>query len=176
MIAVSATNKALKRVLLRGGNLSVLSRLAIAPHVETLCVRSGFIHPFMYDEFHDNFPDKEIVFPKLRTLLLDGPDTHYLFYHSHHRFFPNINNLYLHYTKYDGDALLGFKHANPQLTNIYYTNSSYTSDQRYARHAERYSTPPLHEITQIDFEKTRDNLLGNDFLQIDDEATSRSAL
>ena len=156
------------KVFMRGGNLTTLVKRGYAPLIETLYVKRGYINPYEYMRFYEGGDDKEIVFPKLHTLLLDNPDTHYLYYNTSYPHFPHIRNLYLRNARYDADALRGMALNNPTLGNIYYAVWNHIDAERYERYAENTKEPKVTEITDEEFEDIGDKLLGSGFLALDD--------
>ena len=91
----------ISNIRLIGGDLSLLSKLSIAPYIKNLNIIRPSSHLFPYNHHRQQPRSGPIIFPKVKSLFVSKPDIHYLYYHAHPNFFPLLSNLYIKDAKFD---------------------------------------------------------------------------
>ena len=153
----------------RGSLVKLLKTEYSRMNVTTLHINKGHHHPYEYHELivrkttDPMFPDlnikvlrddiddeNKLYFPKLKTLILDDCDTHYMYYLTTFNFiFPKVETLYLKDIKFDYEALYSISKL-PKLKNIYIVNSREHNTNKYR---EYYDELKLKEIELNKFKK-----------------------
>ena len=174
----------------KGGDLTKLYKFNHINRVNTLYIKSGYLDMSKYSYFEKMNPKTQIVFPQVNNLILDNPDSKYIFDHCVRPYFPNLKNLLLHNVMYDHEGLYRFFNSHKILKNVYYTKFCNISDETWKKKSKElmYIKPRispqevytydikkynicLNEITKNEFDEFSKKLMGDDIFKIHDKAS-----